>query len=110
MSRRLSTGVLCLVLVGCTTAPKADIMITGGVVWTGLSSGTPQGGAVALAGGKVLAIGDEASLARYADSKTERIEANGGLVMPGFTDGHTHFVDGGFQLASVDLRTAATPS
>ena len=110
MSRRLSIGVLCLVLVGCATAPKADIMITGGVVWTGLSSGTPQRGAVALADGKVLAIGNEASLARYADSKTERIEANGGLVMPGFTDGHTHFVDGGFQLASVDLRTAATPS
>lgn len=110
MSRCRSMGVLCLVLVGCTTAPKAEIMITGGVVWTGLSSGTPQRGGVALAGGRVLAIGDEGSLARYADSKTERIEANGGLVMPGFTDGHTHFVDGGFQLVSVDLRTAATPS
>src|SRR5256886_17679082 len=30
--------------------------------------------------------------------------------MPGFTDGHTHFIDGGFQLASVDLRDAATPA
>src|SRR5258706_13593305 len=29
--------------------------------------------------------------------------------MPGFADGHTHFVDGGFQLASVNLRDAATP-
>jgi predicted amidohydrolase YtcJ len=29
--------------------------------------------------------------------------------MPGFGDGHTHFISGGFQLASVDLRDAATP-
>src|SRR5919197_173627 len=36
--------------------------------------------------------------------------ARGGLVLPGFVDGHTHFVDGGFQLASVDLRDAATPA
>src|SRR2546425_1483554 len=29
--------------------------------------------------------------------------------MPGFADGHTHFISGGFQLASVDLRDAASP-
>jgi predicted amidohydrolase YtcJ len=109
MIRRLPVGVLCLILVGCAAAPKADIVVTGGVVWTGLSSGAPHRGAVALARGKVLAVGDDTSLARYLGPTTERIEANGGLVMPGFTDGHTHFVDGGFQLASVDLRTAATP-
>jgi predicted amidohydrolase YtcJ len=38
------------------------------------------------------------------------VRARGGLVLPGFVDGHTHFVDGGFQLASVDLRDAATPT
>src|SRR5438094_2525664 len=41
---------------------------------------------------------------------TEVPRHRGGLVMPGFTDGHTHFIDGGFQLASVDLRDAATPA
>jgi predicted amidohydrolase YtcJ len=110
MTRRIPLGVISAILVGCAPDPKADIVITGGVVWTGLSSGGPHPGAVALARGKVLAIGEDTSLARYVGSTTERIQANGGLVMPGFTDGHTHFVDGGFQLASVDLRTAATPS
>ena len=110
MTGRPLPGVLCLMLIGCAAAPKADIMVTGGVVWTGLSTGAPLRGAVALAGGKVLAVGDDSSLAHYIGPNTERIEANGGLVMPGFTDGHTHFVGGGFQLASVDLRTAKTPS
>jgi len=107
MRRRLSLGLLCLTLAAC--ARQADIIVTGGMVWTGLSNGAPQKGAVALANGKILAISDSAEIARYAGPKTQAIQADGGLVLPGFTDGHTHFIDGGFQLASVDLRNAATP-
>src|SRR5438874_12648431 len=107
MRLRLSLGLLCLTLAAC--ARKADIIISDGMVWTGLSTGAPQRGAVAIADAKILAIGDSAQVGRYAGPKTQWIQANGGLVLPGFTDGHTHFVDGGFQLASVDLRNAATP-
>src|SRR5881409_2572133 len=107
MRRRLSLGLLCLTLAAC--ARQADILVTGGMVWTGLSNGAPQKGAVALANGKILAVGDNAQIARYAGPKTQAIQADGGLVLPGFTDGHTHFIDGGFQLASVDLRNAAAP-
>ncbi len=107
MSRRSYVGLLCLALAAC--ARKADVVIMGGMVWTGLSSGAPQQGSVAIARGKILAIGSDAALARYIGPKTESIQADGALVMPGFTDGHTHFIDGGFQLASVDLRSAATP-
>src|SRR5438046_2568356 len=59
--------------------------------------------------GEILAVGDSAAVARYIGSNTRVIRADGGLVLPGFTDGHTHFIGGGFQLASVDLRNAATP-
>src|SRR5881296_4304167 len=107
MRRRLSLGLLCLTLAAC--ARQADIIVTGGMVWTGLSNGAPQKGAVALAHGKILAVGDSAQIARYAGPKTQAIQADGGLVLPGFTDGHTHFIDGGFQLASVNLRDARTP-
>src|SRR5881296_296807 len=107
MRRRLSLGLLCLTVAACSR--KADIIIAGGMVWTGLSTGAPQKGAVALADGKILAIGDSAQIARYAGPQTQAIDAGGGLVLPGFTDGHTHFIDGGFQLASVSLRDAATP-
>src|SRR6266566_3969085 len=107
MTRRLPAGLVCISLAAC--APRADLVITGGLVWTGLTSGAPQPGAVAVAQGKVIAVGDSAELARYVGSKTRLVQANGGLVMPGFADGHTHFISGGFQLASVDLRRAATP-
>ena len=108
MSRRLFAGALCFLFTAC--GPKADLVIRGGMVWTGLSSGAPHAGNVAIAAGKILAIGDDAAIAPYVGAQTQTIQADGGLVLPGFTDGHTHFVDGGFQLASVDLRNAATPA
>ncbi len=105
--RHASFVVLLALLSGCGS--KADIVIQGGPVWTGLSTGRGQPGAIAIGDGKILAIGDSAQIARYIGSKTQVIQARGGLIMPGFADGHTHFVDGGFQLASIDLRNAATP-
>src|SRR3989449_166911 len=107
MRRHLWVGLLCLSLAAC--GQPADIVIRGGMVWTGLSSGAAQPGAVAIAEGKILAVGDSAAIARYLGSHTRVIRADGGLVIPGLADGHTHFIGGGFQLASVDLRSAATP-
>ena len=101
-------GLLGLSLAAC--GGKADLVVTGGIVWTGLSRGRPGLGAVAVRGDKILAVGDSAQVARYIGANTRLVRANGGLVTPGFTDGHTHFIDGGFQLASVDLRDAQTPA
>ena len=94
-------------IAGC--APKADLLITNGVVWTGLSSGPPQRGAVAIAGDRILAVGDSAAVAPLVGRSTRVLDAGGGLIVPGFNDAHTHFISGGFQLSSVDLRNAATP-
>ena len=105
--RRASYVAALALLTACGT--KADIVIQGGPVWTGLSTGRGRPGALAIAGDKILAVGDSADIARYVGPKTQVLQANGGLIMPGFADGHTHFVDGGFQLASVNLRDATTP-
>src|SRR5256885_10274393 len=100
--------VLLLLFVSACSH-KADIVVTNGLVWTGLSTGRGQLGAVAMRDGKLLAVGDSAEIARHIGSKTKVLDAQGGLVMPGFADGHTHFIDGGFQLAWINLRDAATP-
>ncbi|HYU09913.1 MAG TPA: amidohydrolase [Gemmatimonadales bacterium] len=105
----MNPRLLLLLAVVSACSHKADIVITGGSVWTGLSTGRGQPGAVAISAGKILAVGDSADIARYVGSRTEVLRAHGGLILPGFADGHTHFIDGGFQLASVNLRDAATP-
>ncbi len=109
MPRRpiLEAALLACALAAC--GRRADLVISGGVVWTGLSSGGPQPGAVAIRGRTILAVGDSAAMAKYVGARTRTLRADGGLVLPGFVDGHTHFIDGGFQLGSIDLRSAATP-
>jgi predicted amidohydrolase YtcJ len=88
-----------------SSAGPADLVVYGRV-WTG-DSARPWAGAVAIAGDTVAAVGDSAEIARLVRPET-RVLANGdGLVTPGFMDGHLHFLDGGFQLASVDLRPAS---
>jgi predicted amidohydrolase YtcJ len=107
MSRVCIAVLSVLLLAACE--PKADSVIVNGIVWTGLSTGQGRPGAVAIRGDRILAVGDSAEVARYVGSRTTVIDAHGGLVVPGFADGHTHFVDGGFQLASLELRDAPTP-
>jgi predicted amidohydrolase YtcJ len=107
MRRSIASGLWVLLFAAC--GPRADTVILGGTVWTGLSTGQGRTGAVAIRGDKILAIGDSADIARYVGSGTQVIEAHGGLVLPGLADGHTHFIGGGFQLASLELRDAASP-
>ncbi len=54
------------------------------------------GGVVAVAGDRILAAGPEPEIAESIDiSSAERIDAAGGLVVPGFVDCHTHLLFGG---------------
>jgi predicted amidohydrolase YtcJ len=98
-------------LLSCRSAPSAgpaDLVVYGRV-WTG-DSARPWVGAVAVAGDTISAVGDSAEIARLAGPETRVLIGGGGMVTPGFMDGHLHFLDGGFQLASVDLRPANSPS
>jgi predicted amidohydrolase YtcJ len=45
-----------------------------------------------------------------AVATTRVIDAKGQMLVPGFHDAHVHFIDGGFRLASVQLRDAKTPA
>ncbi|HXV90571.1 MAG TPA: amidohydrolase family protein [Gemmatimonadales bacterium] len=108
--RPTAIAALILLLPAAACRERADLVVLNGVVWTGASSGTPQPGAVAVRAGRILLVADSAAVAGHVGSRTTVLDARGGLVMPGFGDGHTHFTSGGFQLAAVDLRDAATPA
>jgi predicted amidohydrolase YtcJ len=93
---------------GSSAAPDADLVVYGRV-WTG-DSARPWAAAVAIIGGSIAAVGDSAAVAARVGERTRVLSAGGGMVTPGLMDEHLHFVDGGFQLASVDLRPAESPA
>ncbi|HVG37637.1 MAG TPA: amidohydrolase, partial [Pyrinomonadaceae bacterium] len=86
----------------------ADLIIENGVVRT-MDAEQPAAVAVAVLHQRIVAVGSNAEIKRLAGPRTKVIDANGRLVLPGFNDAHVHFLYGGFQLSSVDLRTSANP-
>src|SRR3970040_1922732 len=98
---------LLLVATACAGAPSADLVVYGRV-WTG-DSANPWAGAVAIRGDTIVAVGDSAEIAPLVASGTVTIAPPGGFIPPAFMADQAPLRWGGFQLASVDLRDAATP-
>ncbi|MCY7378725.1 MAG: amidohydrolase [Gemmatimonadaceae bacterium] len=89
-------------------APVAALAIVNARVWTG-DPRRPWADAVLVRGERIELVGSSAEVKKRAGSATV-VDAKGMMVTPGFVDAHVHFLDGGFALASVQLRDARTKS
>lgn len=90
-------------------AQTPETIYTNARIWTG-NADQPWAEALAVLDGSILAVGDRVEVEALQGASTEKIDLGGRFVMPGFIDNHVHFLSGGFQLASVDLRDADTPA
>ena len=88
-------------------AAQPATMVVRGKIWTA-DEERPRAEAVAVRGDKIVAVGSFNEIAPLVDANTEVIEAGDGMVVPGLIDSHIHLIDGGLNLASVQLREAAT--
>lgn len=95
--------MLSLILGAAMALQTADTIFVNGRVY--VQRGRFET-ALAVAGDKVLAVGNDASVRALASKDTRIVDLKGRLVTPGFNDAHVHFLDGGFGLLSVDLRDA----
>lgn len=86
----------------------ADTVIVNAVVHT-MDTAKPTAEAVAISANRIVAVGSSNDIRKLAGPKTRTIDAKQRLLLPGFNDAHTHFLSGGFQLSSVDLRDASSP-
>ncbi len=110
-------GTLMWLLIGMATAcsdggTPPEVILINGRFWTGANpAAAPTAGpaAVAIRNGRVIAMGSVAEIEQLGARDTRVLDLGGRRVVPGFIDNHTHFVDGGFELAGVQLRDAATP-
>ena len=104
---RLLPLVFSLFAIACTNNPTqiADRIYFNAKIWTG-DTAQPYAEAIAIKGNQILFVGKDYE--EYKGSSTELIDAAGGMIVPGFIDNHTHFLTGGYNLASVDLRKAKT--
>tara|TARA_B110001454_G_scaffold39091_2_gene38500 strand:- start:50 stop:1738 length:1689 start_codon:yes stop_codon:yes gene_type:complete len=67
---------------------QADILVTGKILT--MDSYLPVAQAMAIKDDRILAIGDLEEVLPFAGASTERIDARGHVVTPGFIDAHSH--------------------
>jgi predicted amidohydrolase YtcJ len=107
-------ATLTIFFSGCqrqmTSPNDVTLAIVNARVWTG-NPRQPWASGLAVSGDKILSVGTSAEIAKLARSypSARVIDAEGGMVTPGFIDSHVHFLTGGQQLSSVQLRDARTP-
>lgn len=105
MNKLIVIGLTAALVAGCKPHPVADQVVLG-KIWTG-NDAQPWAEGMAVIGDSIAAVGTATEIKKWIADNTKKIEApEGQLIVPGFIDCHTHFVDGGFALASVQLRHA----
>ena len=108
MYRFIST-LLIVVAISCTpktkTTTSSNKIYFNAKIWTGDSS-QPWAEAMVINDNKIIYAGNDYK--PYQNDNAEMIDLNGKMVIPGFIDNHTHFLSGGYNLSSVDLRKAKT--
>jgi hypothetical protein len=103
--------------VGCSGEPEgeasdsaerpqvaADLVLRGGTVATvDAALGTQQ--AIAVSGYRITAVGSNDEIEAYIGPDTRIVELDGRFVMPGFIEGHGHFMGLGRAKQILDLST-----
>jgi len=85
--------------------PAADLIFTGGAVFTG--TGLPiHGHAVTVSAGRITAVVPESEIGAHLGDGTRVVDLGGALLSPGFQDAHIHPVTGGVELLLCDLSAA----
>ena len=88
--------------------PAADLIVTNAKIWT-VDKARPQAEALAVLGDRIVAVGSSTDVDAWHGPQTKVVDAKGKLLLPGFNDAHTHFVDGGSELSEVQLKDADSP-
>lgn len=89
---RLTMLVIALVPSVAISEDVADAIYFGGQIVT-VDDHTPTAEALAVKEGKIVAIGRKADVVKLKGDGTKLIDLEGKTLVPGFIDGHSHFIN-----------------
>lgn len=100
--KQLTTSLLLFVfLLSCNQKEQADLLVYNATIYT-VDTAFSTAEAMVIKDGRILATGTAAALENKFNS-TEKLDAGGRFIYPGFIDAHAHFVGYGLSLQTVDL-------
>jgi len=83
-------------------ARRADAVFYNGKVYT-FDSDIRVARALAVSGGEIIAVGTDSEIKGSAPRGCDKYDLGGKVVVPGFIDSHTHFINMGIDMMNVDL-------
>jgi len=106
-----AAGLACAVAGGAFAQEKgapADLILVNGRMAT-LDQRRPAASAVAIKGGRFLAVGDDKEVLTHRGDKTQIVDLHKRTVIPGLNDSHLHLIRGGLNF-NLELRWDGVPS
>ena len=103
-------GLAVIAVAGCaTTAPveHADLVLRNGTIVT-VDDLIPEAEALAVRGDRIVAVGRSAEIDRDIGDQTQVVDLEGRLAIPGFIEGHGHFLGIGDAQLQLDLTGATS--
>lgn len=67
---------------------SAELLVTGSLIT--MDEGVPRAEAMAVAGGRILAVGSRADLEAFVGPSTKVLDHSTGVILPGFVEPHVH--------------------
>lgn len=94
--------MLLKILVSLLMTTTPDLILHNATIHT-LDATTPTAQAVALAGDRILYVGDDATALKLKGPKTRVIDLKGATIVPGLTDAHGHVAGLGSAAGRLEL-------
>jgi predicted amidohydrolase YtcJ len=82
------------------------VLLNGRIVT--LEDGLPEAEALAIVGSRIAALGSSETMRRHVGERTQVVDLEGRLVIPGCVEGHAHFVGIGTAKLNLDLMDATS--
>jgi predicted amidohydrolase YtcJ len=103
--RPLRVILLLFMLSGCAHVKPADLVLRNGKIVT-IDEKKPEVQSLAVSGDTIVATGSDSEIDIYIADSTKVIDLDGKLAIPGFIDGHGHFLSLGLSKMRLDLGAA----
>jgi hypothetical protein len=103
----LPAGIM-LVAAGCAGADGedvADLVLRNGRLVT-VDDAVPEAQALAVRGDRIVAVGTNEEVEAFIGRRTEVVDLGGRLAIPGFIEGHGHWMNLGRAKMNLDLMQA----
>lgn len=89
-------------LVGGVVGADADTIYHGGFIVT-VDDKNPTAEALAVKDGKIISVGKKDDVLKHQGANTKLVDLQGRTMLPGFIDGHAHFMGFGSQAVGANL-------